>query len=100
VNVPGGPVYVPNPSPPVVVPDDPYLITPGTIEDGTHYGYLTSQGAGWFSFDRADVAADGTWTNVNSKTRTLPYANAVAVVNGAPVQVIVEDQRVVAVWAF
>ena len=72
-------------------------IPPGTIEDGVHVGYLMSQGQGWFSFDRADVEADGTWTNVNPKVRTLPYATTVAAANGTPVEVVVQNQHVVAV---
>jgi hypothetical protein len=68
---------------------DPNLIASGTIEDGTHYGYLTDQGDGSFSFDRVELADDGTWANVNPTIRTLPYASSVGLENGAPVMVVV-----------
>jgi hypothetical protein len=74
---------------------DPTRVPAGTIEDGTHYGYLTDQGDGSFSFDRVDLADDGTWANVNSMIRTLPYTGQVDLANGAPVVVEVQDQHVV-----
>jgi len=82
-------------------PGDPLLIPPGTIEDGTHYGYLVSQSPGWFAFDRADVAADGSWSNTNPKVRNLPIGAELALVDGTPIVVVVQAQRVVdaTMWA-
>jgi hypothetical protein len=72
-------------------------IPPGVIEDGTHYGYLIESSDGSFTFDRADVQADGSWTNVNPTLRTLPYAGSVPWASGTPIEVIVDDQRVASV---
>ena len=96
------PIVVAAPQPQVV--HDPSLIPPGTIEDGVHYGYLTNaQGMYELTFDRVDVATDGTWKNTNSKLRTLPtnpaawtFAYRYA---GMSIQVIVQGQRVTGVYA-
>jgi murein DD-endopeptidase MepM/ murein hydrolase activator NlpD len=77
------------------VPVDPLLIPPGTIEDGTHVGYLVSQSPGWLVFDRADVNADGSWSNVNPKVRSLPIAEALFLPDGSPIRVVVQNQHVV-----
>ena len=74
---------------------DRLLIPPGTIEDGTHFGYLVSQGVGSFVFDRADVSADGLWSNTNPLLRDLPVDEELPVQNGTPIAVVVESQRVV-----
>ncbi len=96
------PVVVAAPQPQVVY--DPTLIPPGTIEDGVHYGYLTSfQGMYQLTFDRVDVAADGTWKNTNSKLRTLPTNPAAWTFSypyaGMPIQIDVQGQRVTGVYA-
>jgi hypothetical protein len=86
------------------VVQDPNLIPPGTIEDGVHYGYLTNfQGMYQLTFDRVDVAPDGSWTNTNSKLRTLPTDPSVwCFVNryaGQSIEVVVQSQHVVGVYA-
>ena len=96
------PVVVAAPQPQVVY--DPTLIPPGTIEDGVHYGYLTSfQGMYQLTFDRVDVAADGTWKNTNSKLRTLPTNPAAWTFSypyaGMPIQINVQGERVTGVYA-
>ena len=64
--------------PPVVIHQappvhDPNLVPPGTIEDGTHYGYLTDvEGMYQFTFDRADVQDDGSWSNTNRSCARFP----------------------------
>ena len=67
------------------------------IDDGWHYGYLVENGNGWFSFDRADVNPDGTWTNNNSKVRRLPFEgyDVWYLVGGEPIEVYIENQHVV-----
>ena len=42
------------------------------IEDGVHFGYAVNATNTSISFDRADIQADGPWTNDNPKVRTLP----------------------------
>ena len=89
------PVVVVAPPPQVV--RDPTLIPPGTIRDGVHYGYLTdADGLYELTFDRADVAADGTWKNTNSKLRTLPTSPAAWTFSyryaGMPIEVIVQGR--------
>ena len=79
--------------------EDPMRIPAGVIEDGTHHGYLVERTDGAFTFDRADVRADGSWTNVNPKLRTLPYAGAVPWADGTPIEVVVENQHVTSVSA-
>ena len=85
-------------------PRDPYLIAPGTIEDGVHYGYLSdASGMTQLTFDRVDVAADGSWSNTNSNLRTLPTDPQVWTFSypsaGQPIEVVVQNQRVTAVYA-
>ena len=93
VITPAAPVYVPAPPAPVVVSDDPWLIPPGTIEDGVHVGYLTAYGPNWISFDRADVDANGTWTNVNPKVRTMPWNHdIVRMWSGMPIEIHVQNR--------
>ena len=93
------PVSAP-PAPPE--PNDPYLITSGVIEDGYHVGYLVSSGLDTFSFDMAEILADGSWKNVNPKIRTLPVNPVVNYVYGAPagvpIELYVENQRVL--WVY
>jgi hypothetical protein len=84
---------------PVTPPADPLRIPPGVIEDGTHYGYLVSSAEGSFSFDRADVRADGSWSNVNPKLRTLPYAGSIPWSSGTAIEVVVQNQHVTSVAA-
>ena len=50
-------------------------IPPGVIEDGVHFGYAVNATPTSISFDRADVQADGLWTNNNPRVRTLPVAS-------------------------
>jgi hypothetical protein len=97
------PVVIPAPAPPVVQAD-PTRIPPGVIEDGVHYGYLTSsQGMVQLTFDRADVQPDGSWSNTNSKLRTLPTDPSVWMFSypysGQPIEVVVQNQHVTAVYA-
>ena len=87
------------PAPP---PHDPDLIPPGVIEDGVHVGYVTDF-EGWeFTFDRADVAPDGSWTNTNTKLRTLPMSidrwQGGPLVSGMPIEIHVQNQRVVSAY--
>lgn len=80
-------------------PADPLRIAPGVIEDGVHYGYLMASTSGSFSFDKADVQADGSWKNVNPKLRTLPFSEYIPWPSGTPIQVTVVNQRVAWVTA-
>jgi hypothetical protein len=119
VVVPDGPVVVAPAAPPVVVAPapvvvapapapvvvaDPARIAPGVIEDGVHHGYLYGWSDEHFSFDRADVAADGTWTNNNPRLRTLtigywPFDTAPeSLWSGEAIEVHVQDQHVTAVY--
>ena len=81
-----------------------WRIPPGVIEDGIHYGYLYDYSDTGFSFDRVDVAADGTWTNVNPKLRALPTAgwpwtvSSRALHSGQAIGVSVENQVVTGAW--
>lgn len=84
----------PAPATPLV---DPLQIEPGVIEDGIHYGYLVSSAVRSFTFDRADVQADGSWSNTNPKLRTLPYAGSIPWSSGTAIQIVVQDQRVTSV---
>jgi hypothetical protein len=80
-------------------PSDPYLIPSGVIEDGDHVGYLTALGDTWFSFDMAEIQADGSWKNENPKIRTLPVAPSANMLYGAlpgtPIELYVANQHVV-----
>jgi hypothetical protein len=69
------------------------------IEDGVHYRYVVTIGGATFTFDRADVQADGSWKNVNPKLRTLPLDGSVPLTGGTPVEIIVQNQRVVSIRA-
>ena len=56
-----------------------------------------------FSFDMAEILPDGSWKNENPKIRTLPVDPALNGVYGAPpgapIELLVEQQRVVyVVW--
>lgn len=86
------------PATPPPPPSDPFLIPPGVIEDGYHVGYLVSQSATSFSFDRADIQDDGTWKNVNPKVRTLPVSTSANLLYGAPpgtpIELFVSSQHV------
>jgi hypothetical protein len=78
-------------------PYDPNAVAAGVIENGRHFGYVVNfPTPGTFSFDRADVV-DGYWTNENPRLRELPTAGA-RLDYGMPVEVIVENQRVTAVY--
>ena len=95
------PVIVQQRSQPPIVYSDPWQIAPGVIENGVHYGYISSidsSGSGFY-FDRADVQADGTWSNTNNKERYLPYAHSYQGYSGEAVEVHVVDQRVAAVFS-
>ena len=78
-------------------PYDPNAVAPGVIEDGRHFGFVVNfPTPGTFSFDRADVV-DGYWTNENPRLRELPMAGA-RLDYGMAVEVMVENQRVTAVY--
>lgn len=93
---------VPTPAP-APAPSDPYLIPSGVIEDGYHVGYLSDRGAEWFSFDMAEILADGSWQNLNPKIRTLPVDPESDYLYGAspgsPIELYVEAQHVLWVAA-
>jgi len=90
----------PSPVPTTVAappPYDPNAVAPGVIEDGRHFGFVVNfPTPGTFSFDRAEVG-DGYWTNENPRLRELPTAGA-RLDYGMPVEIIVENQRVTAVY--
>jgi len=88
---------------PAPAPSDPYLIPSGVIEDGYHVGYLTDRGADSFSFDMAEILADGSWQNLNPKIRTLPVDPGADYLYdaypGSPIELYVEAQHVLWVAA-
>ena len=89
----------PSPVPTTVAapPYDPNTVAPGVIEDGRHFGFVVNfPTPGTFSFDRAEVG-DGYWTNENPRLRELPMAGA-RLDYGMAVEIIVENQRVTAVY--
>jgi hypothetical protein len=78
---------------------DPALIPPGVIEDGVHFGYAVNATNTSISFDRADLQADGLWTNNNPKVRTLPvtadfWSSNLFPYPGQPIEIHVQGQRV------
>ena len=95
--VTGAPVAANNPAPAPAT--DPALIPPGVIEDGVHFGYAVNATNTSISFDRADVQADGSWTNNNPKVRTLPvtpdfWSSNLFPYPGQPIEIHVQGQRV------
>ena len=86
----------PDPAP-QAPPTDPLRIQPGVIDDGVHHGYLVSSTGSSFTFDKADLNADGSWTNVNPKLRTLPYSGSIPWSSGTPIEIVVQNQRVASV---
>ena len=69
------------------------------IEDGVHFGYAVNATNTSISFDRADIEADGSWTNNNPKVRTLPvtpdfWSSNLYPYPGQPIEIHVQGQRV------
>ena len=69
------------------------------IEDGVHFGYAVNATNTSISFDRADVGADGVWTNNNPRIRTLPvtpdfWATNLFPYPGEPIEIHIQGQRV------